>query len=263
MNEKDKYRYIFVDTSFENRTRFNWITECLLGDIRTFLDGIEYYIIREKVKPAGKLPRGGGNLSVPILVNTALEFVAALYAGKTEYIDKNTYSGSKNKIIKGFIERYFPEGYKEFPLLLWDGVRNGLIHTFSPKPFEYKGSYIRFQFYVDDQNFPSHIEKVNSTIMISINVFELYRVLEKAIEVYRADLENNTVLQDKFFDAWSSIEDHKRDITKDREKSKEADVLLDCLDSKSSTFLLKDLNDHLSVDVLKIYSLNPLKIRRS
>jgi hypothetical protein len=90
MNEKDKYRYIFVDTSFENRTRFNWITECLLGDIRTFLDGIEYSIIRKRGKSAGKLPRGGGNLSVPILVNTALEFVAALYAGKTEYIDKST-----------------------------------------------------------------------------------------------------------------------------------------------------------------------------
>jgi hypothetical protein len=147
-------------------------------------------------------------------------------------------------------------------LLLWDGVRNGLIHTFSPKPFEYNGSYIRFQFYVADQNFPSHIKKVNSTILISINVFELFRVLENAIEAYRADLENNTVLQDKFIKAWSSIEDYKRDITKDGEKSKEAEVLLDYLDSKSSAFLLKDLNDHLSVDVLKIYSSN-LKIRRS
>ena len=90
MDEEDKRIYIFVDTSFENRTRFNWITECLLGDIRTFLDGIEYSIIRKKGKPAGKLPRGGGNLSVPILVNTAIEFVAELYTGKTEYMEFNT-----------------------------------------------------------------------------------------------------------------------------------------------------------------------------
>jgi hypothetical protein len=90
MNEEDKRRYIFVDTHFENRTCFNWITECLLGDIRTFLDGIEHFIIQNKGEPTGKLPRGGGNLSVPILVNTALEFVAELYTGKTDYMKFNT-----------------------------------------------------------------------------------------------------------------------------------------------------------------------------
>ena len=70
-----KYNYIFVDTSFENRTRFNWITDCLLGDIQTFLDGIKYMDcisnninshIQHEGGPAEK-PLGGGNLSVPIL----------------------------------------------------------------------------------------------------------------------------------------------------------------------------------------------------
>ena len=95
------YRYIFVDTHFENRTCFNWITGCLLGDIRTFLDAIEYSIIRKKGKPAGKLPRGGGNLSVPILVNTALEFVAELYTGKTEYMKFNTDISFKKDLKDG------------------------------------------------------------------------------------------------------------------------------------------------------------------
>ena len=42
VNKEDNRRYIFVDPSFEGRPRFNWITECILGDIQTFLDGIEY-----------------------------------------------------------------------------------------------------------------------------------------------------------------------------------------------------------------------------
>ena len=322
MKKEEKRKYIFEDTSFEGRPRVKWITDGLLGDIRTFLDGIEYFKIQNKGEPAGKSPRGGGNLSVPILINTALEFVAELYTGKTDYMkfntdikfkkdletdkkvsedlkreftirnfplpktheitktdkgweikdedtdktyyfvtkdkkkqnylfcwddvpsnnegflkflndnlkiswaknegieksddktiavsegtesltlsldeeqnevtlladkkcqlfisqkkngkrniyemkakklifhfrDKEDYEATKN--AKEFIPRYFPEEYKEIPSLLWDGIRNGLVHTFSPKPFTYKGSFILFQFYVEDQNFPSHIEKV-------------------------------------------------------------------------------------------------------
>ena len=341
MTEEEKRKYIFEDTRFEGRPPFNWITDCLLGDIRTFLDGIEYFIIQKKGGPAGKSPRGGGNLSVPILINTALEFISDLYAGKTQdeymkfslhkeesyvsdlndgnipedlkkefekrrfplpknqavdvttqnqewkiknttdtessyYFINLTDEGEKLKIhflgkegyraddiVKPFINAFFPKEYREIPRLLWDGIRNGLVHTFSPKPFEYKGSYIQFQFYVEDQNFPSHIEKVNNTILIKINVFELYRILEKAIEAYRAELENSDDLQKKFIRAFSSIEDYQRDINKDPKKSVEAEKMCDYLDSNSSTLLLKDLNDQLSVDILKIYSLNSLKVRRS
>lgn len=77
MKSKDKRFYIFEDTRFEGRSPSKWITDCLLGDIKTFLGGIENR--DESVD-------GGGNLSVPILINTALEFVAELYTGKTENI---------------------------------------------------------------------------------------------------------------------------------------------------------------------------------
>lgn len=77
MESKDKKFYIFEDTTFEGRPHSEWITDCLLGDINTFLKGIENR--DESVD-------GGGNLSVPILINTALEFVAELYTGKTENI---------------------------------------------------------------------------------------------------------------------------------------------------------------------------------
>ena len=390
-------------------------TDCLLGDIRTFLDGIEYFKIQNKGEPAGKSPRGGGNLSVPILINTALEFISDLYAGKTQddymkfslhkeesyvsdlndgnipedlkkefekrrfplpknhvvdvipdkqewkiknttdtesncYFINLTDNGKKLKIhffgkeeyqadniVEPFINAFFPKEYREIPRLLWDGIRNGLVHTFSPKPFEYKGSYIKFQFYVEDQNFPSHIEKVkgylfnvedarakletdlnkdnvpkeledkfktmnlplpesptarkgkeekkweitngeatlyalekedkekitvyNYIIRLRINVFELFRVLEKAVEAYRAELENSDDLQDKFIRAWSSIEEYTEKT--DEKQEKEVNELNKCLDQKKHAFLLKNLNDQLSVDSLKIYSLNSLKVRRS
>ena len=76
MTGEEKHRYVFEDTSFEGRPRVNWISNCLLGDIRTFLDGIQNRI---REKHDGKyFSDGFGNLSVPILINTALEFVAAL-----------------------------------------------------------------------------------------------------------------------------------------------------------------------------------------
>ena len=237
--------------------------------------------------------------------------------------------------FRKFIERFFPDAYNEIPSLLWDGIRNGLVHTFSPKPFEYNGTYIGFQFYVEDQNFPSHIEKVkgylfdididakfetelnngnipnelvnrfktmgfplpeNFTVLnekkeknweitngeytfyilekedkdkinvyycifqICINVFEQFRVLEKAVEAYRAELENSDDLQDKFIRAWSSIEEYTEKT--DEKQEKEVNELNNCLNQRKQVFLLKDLNDQLSVDVLKIYSLN-LKIRKS
>lgn len=335
MTEKEKHRYVFEDKWCEGRTCANWITDCLLGDIQTFLDGIQNRI---REKHAGKdFSDGFGNLSVPILINTALEFVAALYAGKTEAMEKDKkpvfsinkdlkeefedkkpvseelkgifegkgyqlsthayfkenndewkivdngdidnkdiyyFKEENNKLdvlikynatenTKKFVGRYFPAEYKDIPLLLWDGIRNGLVHTFSPKPFEYNGSYIRFQFYVEDQNFPSHIEKTktNSTILIKINVFELYRILEKAVEAYLAELETSTVLQEKFIRALSSIKSYKRIITDDqKEKTKEAEFLFNYLNPNSPKLLLKDLDSCLSYDILKIYS---LKIRRS
>ena len=233
MAKEEKYHYIFEDTRFEGRPRFNWITDCLLGDIRTFLDGIENYTDNKEKFAFKPLPRGGGNLSVPILISTALEFVSALYAGKTKYIDRSNYNATQN--AKEFIEKFFPEKYKEIPLLIWDGIRNGLVHTFYSKFFESSGNYIGFQFFVEDRNAPSSIKKVNNTIVLSINVFELYRIVENAVIDYREELKQDETLQDKFIRAWSSIEQYTEEA--DPNQSKEAKVLLDYLSSSSGALL--------------------------
>lgn len=255
MNREEKRRYIFEDASFEGRPRVKWIIDCMLGDIRTFLDGIESYI-NNKEKFIGKPPRGGGNLSVPILISTALEFVAALYAGKTRYMKNISYNAKNN--VKRFIERFFPREYKEIPLLFWKGIRNGLVHTFSPKPFRYKNICIRFQFYVEDKDFPSHIRKYGDTIVVSINVFELYTILENAIIDYINELKDEEDLQNNFIKAWSSIEEDS--YIEGNEYRDDAEALLNYLGSGSCVLLLEELNRILNTDVLRLYT---IKIRRS
>lgn len=237
-----KEDYIFKDTSFEGRPRVKWITDCLLGDIQTFLDGIESYTDNEEIFAFGSHPRGGGNLSVPILINTTLEFVAALHAGKTKYMENVSYNATDN--AREFIKAFFSEKYRQIPLLLWDGVRNGLVHSFYPKSFSYQGSdqflgYVRFKFYVKNRNHSSYIEKDNDTIWITINVFELYRVLKNAIEEYLNELKHDETLQDKFKEAWSSIEGYSDKA--DSNQSGEIEVLLDYLDSSPTAPIMEDL----------------------
>ena len=200
MTSEGKHKYIFEDTSFEGRPRFKWITDCLLGDIRTFLDGIEN-VTDNKDKIARKTFRGGGNLTVPILINTALELVSELYAGKTKYMlrfsmdmdtdleeawkdFKDSLKDSSNKLeeifkkkekslprggeiavtidevkkegekiniyetynatdnVSRFTKRFFPDIYKSISLLLWGGIRNGLVHTFYPIHFKFQGKLL-------------------------------------------------------------------------------------------------------------------------
>ena len=312
MTKTGKYNYIFApDPSRNNEIRFDWIYHCLLGDIQTFLDGVENFT-QNKGEFSDNLPRGGGNLSVPILISTALEFVAALYMGKTNYIlcfsediseelreewnqlkienltnrlremikskglkinERATIASiSKNRIeidkyqikkeagklnvyenynatdnVGRFIEYFFPKEYKNIPFLLWDGVRNGLVHSFYPKSFSFQGSsqrserYIQFQFYVEDKNISSHFKKDKDTIWICINVFELYRVVKKAIEDYLDKLDklkHDETLQDRFIKAWSSVE-YYRDKA-DPDQWGEIKKMLDYLDSNSVRPILRE-----------------------
>jgi len=236
MTKREKYNYIFAPASSRNNEiRFDWIHHCLLGDIQTFLDGVENFL-QNKGKFSDNLPRGGGNLSVPIIISTALEFVSALYVGKTRYKDDENYNATKN--VNEFIAHFFPNSYKKIPSLLWDGIRNGIVHTFSPKPFKYHQNYIRFQFFVEDRDVQSHVTKGNHTVLIKINIFELYQHLKRAIKNYCAELENNENLQDKFILAWSSIEEYTRNIDSDVEKSNKAEMLLSELEKNNNYLVL-------------------------
>ena len=139
--------------------------DCLLGDIRTFLDGIEQYL-QNKEKFTD---RGGGNLSIPSLVCTGLEFVSALYVGDTQYLHdgdtrcvRQNYNATDN--VKKFIGEFFPTNCRNIPLILWDGIRNGIIHIFSPKA-------LRYSAIISDFNSMSKIRKFHHILKRSTMKF--------------------------------------------------------------------------------------------
>jgi hypothetical protein len=233
--EKDTYIFAKGQSQAYDDGRFAWISECLLGDTRTFLDGIDNYIQNK----ATLQDRGGGNLSVPILICTALELASALYAGKTQYMKCTEcqrsidYNATDN--VKKFVDHFFPGISKRLPFLLWDGIRNGIVHTFSPKPFTYRGKNIRFQFCVEPKTKQSYATEVNGTVLIRINAFELYEILGKAIENYQKELKTDSTLKDNFIRAWSSIEE---DSSRNIDKSKEPKTSLAELEKANNHLLL-------------------------
>lgn len=114
----------------KNPNRFAWISASLMGDIQTFVDGISLFL-QNKGNPIYAASRGGGNVTLPITVNTGLEVVSALYIGKTEYKDGRVYNAADN--VRKFVLRYFSHSGVMIPLLLWDGVRNGIDRLLFPR----------------------------------------------------------------------------------------------------------------------------------
>ena len=76
----------------------DWL-HCQLNDIKTFLAGIQKHIEGDQIR----FP-GGGNLSVPILIYAYLEFISALYCGKSKYSTNGNYNATDN--VKAFAETF-------------------------------------------------------------------------------------------------------------------------------------------------------------
>jgi hypothetical protein len=227
MTPQEKRQYI--------KDNITWLSEALLGDLRTFKDGIELYL-KNKTDPSYIEKRGGGNVSFIIPLTTALELASALYAGQTIYKDGNAYNATEN--VKQFVKRYFPGKGGQIPLLLWDGIRNGVDHVFVPKKTRRGNDLIEIEFFVDPPNAPSTVEKLDVEICVKINSLEFYDVVEQAINAYKNELQTNGDLQDKFIEAWESIVGYIRDIKEgDEERIKEIETLIEEL-KKSNSFKL-------------------------
>lgn len=201
--------------------RFNWIEGALLGDIQTFVDGIEDLVAKKRT-PTPTEPRGSGNVSLPILVNTGLELVSAMYAGATRYRGRG-YNADEN--VASFVKAYFPGNSRLIARIMWDSTRNGLTHLFSPKVMRRRSDYIRFTFYVDDSRVKSKVVKDGRTLLVWFNSIEYYHVLKRAVANYKAVLQADSQLQVKFIRAWKSIERHVKNLDKDQMKKPEADFL--------------------------------------
>lgn len=136
MNEKDRKDYIFENQSGQPIVnRFGWLDHALLDDIKAFVNTLQ---------SAPQLVQGGGNLSIPILVCTGLELASSLYVGMTDYLNHSKYNATVS--VEKFINDFFSGCAREIPLLIWDGVRNGVDHLFVPKSIQYSQFTIQFTF---------------------------------------------------------------------------------------------------------------------
>jgi hypothetical protein len=219
--EIGRLEYIFCTHEGDPiKNRFGWI-DALLSDLETLVVASKESQASTLRSPS-ELPMGGGNLSIPILICTGLELVSALHAGKTDYPPNAGYNATNN--VACFLKEYFPSHAGMIPRLTWDGVRNGVDHLFIPKSMQHPQTRIQFAFYVQG---PSSVTKdKNNNIIIQINSIEFYNTFRQAINNYKIDLEKKTSYQQRFKDAWNSIENYLRDITKDPQKSGEVQHLL-------------------------------------
>jgi hypothetical protein len=229
MTPSQKLQYI--------QKNITWLSEALLGDLRTFQDGIELYL-KNKTNRLYTKKRGGGNVAFIIPLTTALELASALYTGRTLYKDDRAYNATEN--VKQFVERYFPGKGGQIPLLLWDGIRNGVDHLFVPKRTRRGNDLIEIKFFVDPPSAPSTVKKLDSKICVKINSLEFYNITKQAIKKYKKQLKSDSNLQDKFIEAWESIKNYTREINEgDEERSKEIDTLLRELRKSNSFELFK------------------------
>lgn len=101
-----------------------WITDCVLGDLRTLRLGIE---TKDRITVVAKdKPLGGGNFLLAAGCCTALEYMAWIYVG----------GGDALSNVRRFLADFMSpidKRYIEFMDLLWRSYRNGIIHGSWPQ----------------------------------------------------------------------------------------------------------------------------------
>jgi hypothetical protein len=231
MTPAEKDEYIFKEEAKEGIYPFGWLDRHLIGDMATFLDGINlnYGLPVEFLEK--EIRKGGGNLSFPILICTTLELASSFYCGKAKGI--GPYNAREN--VKKFVTKYFPGFYAQIPIIFWDGVRNGLTHRFYPNNFKYREKEVTFHFYIEDARQPSHIWKSGNHVSIYLNVPELYALLKDAITKYRGELITDDNLKNNFIIVHDQLRE-TQNIT-DQEKIDECNLLFKRLEKVGEVFL--------------------------
>src|SRR5262245_19022328 len=110
----------------------SWLDSCVLGDLRTLVQGIDaYYASDEHVDGDGR-PIGGGNFLLVAGCCSAIDYFG--------YIVNNGTNDDARAIA--FINRFLVPinpRYREVGLLLWRCFRHGTVHRSWPKRFEIDG----------------------------------------------------------------------------------------------------------------------------
>jgi len=164
-----------------------------------------------------------------------MELAAALYTGRTSYMTGRRKAVAEDDVAK-FIKDFFPSNAQLIPHVIWDSIRNGISHLFSPKSVKYSGYTVDFMFYVERRTKASHIEidRTAKYIHININSIEYFQIFERAVSKYEKALRAHDDLQNNFIDAWKSIETHRRDADTDQQKGREIRRLIAAFGSSNS-----------------------------
>jgi hypothetical protein len=138
--------------------------------------------------------------------------------------------------VKNFVKDFFTGPAREIPRLIWDGVRNGVDHTFNPKSIQYSNDTIRFTFYSEIE-MQSYVSKNNNEIRIHLNSIELYNMLRRAVGEYMIELQGTKELQENFIWAWNSIESSVQNVTNRFQQAMETRSLLRMLQTSNNITL--------------------------
>ena len=229
MNEMERNHYIFGNHRVNKvpvNNRFGWLEEAFAADIQTII---------ETKRRARRLVKGGGNVSISIIVCTGLETISALYTGNTKILCGRAYNAEDN--VKRFVDAFFPSPAREIPRLMWDMVRNGADHFFMPKSFQYSSYFIRLTFYAK-AGMKSYVTKNNNIIIIHWNSIEFYDILKRVIRKYKLELQGTQELQENFIKAWDSVEQVQK-ITNQQQRPAEARQLLSRLRGSNQVLLFQ------------------------
>ncbi len=101
-----------------------WITECVLGDLRTLLAGTG--AARDNRRDAAGKTLGGGNYLLAAGCLMAMEYLAWIYCGKED----STYN--VRQYTKKFLAKINPL-YEQVIGLIWSSFRHGIVHGSWPQ----------------------------------------------------------------------------------------------------------------------------------
>ena len=125
-----------------------WIEECVLGDLRTLMLGIE-----ERKKIGAQSPAlGGGNFFLVAGCCTALEYFGQVYNAKG-----SNATDRVQEYVEEFLAPIDNRYLKVWPIL-WDSFRNGIVHRSWTKPVRMEGSKERIAIGADNSPNGGHLE---------------------------------------------------------------------------------------------------------
>ena len=167
--------------------------------------------VASSLQEENKMFRGGFIGIVLLLIFTHIDLLGYLYTGDTSIgrLSKNAV-----KFLREYLGRV-DSCYKEVGGLLYDSLRHGYVHLFTPKRIQLKnGMIVDFSFATGGQRQDYLTVKKTEELQMSGQRVEIYRLLLyvsllyedllSAIDKYAEDIRHNQALSDVFEPAFET-----------------------------------------------------------